>query len=109
MFKIVHNPTFKHLVEVSVPVDGGFAKQSFTGHFRVLSDNELESHKTDSLANIKDYVRAFFIGWDDIVDDEKNHLPYSESLRERLIGVPYVRRALIDTYTAAMVGAKRGN
>ena len=110
MFKIVENPTFKHKVDVSVPVDGGFAAQSFTAHFRVLRDDELESHSTDSLENIKAYIRAFLIGWgEDLVDDDTKPVPYSEAVRETLIGTPFVRRALIDTYSAAMVGAKRGN
>lgn len=111
MFQIVQNPTFKHPVKVRVPVDGGFAEKTFKGEFRVLSDDQMAAHRLDTIEAMKAYIRDFLVGIEGVFDDQKppQPIPYTDSLREQLIGLPFVRRALIDTYVAALTGEKRGN
>jgi hypothetical protein len=47
--------------------------------------------------------------FDDVEDEDGKALPYSDGLRDRLIGLAYVRVALINAYTAAMMGARVKN
>lgn len=111
MFQVLKNPTFKHAVKVKVPVDGGFKDQTFKAEFRVMTDDEMAAHRLDSIEAMKAYIRDFLVGLEGVFDDQKppQQIPYNSDLREQLIGLPFVRRALIDTYVAALTGETRGN
>lgn len=110
MFQRVKNPEFAHLVKVSVPVDGGHANATFTARFRMLTIDEAKAFDLMSTDGTTSYLQAIFVGWgDDYVDEEKQPVPFSNAERDRLISMPFVRVALLETYNAAMMGAKRGN
>lgn len=63
----------------------------------------------------KALLRRIWIGWGtDLVDQDNAPIPYSDAVREQLLGFPEVRRAVLAAYTAAMnpeakTGARRGN
>jgi len=105
MFKIVQNPTFKHPVKIRVPVDGGFANQEFTATFRVEPWDEVKALDSDPAGQL----RRVFVGWEGITDDGDKPIPYSDAVRDQLIGLLYVRVALLRTYVEAITGAARGN
>ncbi len=109
MFKITANPEFTHLVTVMVPQDEGHVEQPFKGRFKVLPDGEAEEFDVASKDGLKDFLRAVWIGVEDVVDDAGKTLSWSTELREQLLGLPYVRIALLRTYMAALTKAKSGN
>ncbi|WP_303362491.1 hypothetical protein [Paracoccus sp. (in: a-proteobacteria)] len=92
-------------MKVRVPVDGGFADQEFTATFRVLPWSEVEKLDTDPVQ----LLRAIWIGWDGIVDDDGQPIPFSDALRDQLIDTLYIRAATVTVYVNAMTGVARGN
>lgn len=109
MFKLLQKPEFTHSVKVSVPVAGGHDTQTFTARFRALSVSEADAHNTLTVEGTNEYLRDIFVGWEGVVDDQGVELPFNDANRDQMIDVPFVRIALLETYNAAMMGAKRGN
>ncbi|MFN4172713.1 MAG: hypothetical protein ACK4GW_13265 [Pseudorhodobacter sp.] len=113
MFTLVQDLTFKETVKVRMPVPGGkgFEEKTFTGHFRVLSDEESEAQDYSTLEGVRAYARRILIGWDGIVADDgsKTPVPYSDETREQLIAIPFVRFGIFNAYNAALAGARSGN
>ncbi len=111
--KIVKNRTFSQKVVVTIPNDdGGTDQQSFTGRFKVLSTDEIAAHHLGTDEGQTAYCREIFIGWDDLTEDregEDRPFEFSVGNHALLMSDVFVRRAVIDTYTAALTGAKRGN
>lgn len=105
MFKIDPNPEFSHKVKVRVPVDGGFADQEFTARFRVLPWSEVQATDGDPAGQL----RRIWVGWEGIVDDAGEPVPFSDAARDQMIDLLYVRVAVLETYSVAVAGAKRGN
>lgn len=105
MFKLAKKPTFSHQVKVRVPVDGGFVDQEFTATFRVLPWDEVKALDHDPAAQ----VRLFWVGADGICDDDEKPLPWSDALRDQMIGMLFVRIAVLSAYVDAVTGARRGN
>lgn len=109
MFKLLQKPEFTHVVKVSVPVAGGHDTQTFTARFRALTVSDAEAHNTLTVEGTNAYLREIFVGWEGVQDDQGEALPFNDATRDRMIDVPFVRMALLETYNAAMMGAKRGN
>lgn len=109
MFKLVTNPEFSHTVKVRVPVDSGYDDLTFTARFRALSISEAERHNTLTSEGTNAYLREILVGWEGVVDDVGEAVSFNAASRERMIDVPFVRMALLDTYHTALLGAKRGN
>ena len=105
MLKIARNPEFTHEVSVRVPVDGGFAEEKFRARFRMVPWNELCAVENDPEAQ----AQMVLIGWEGIVDDDDNPIPYSDAMRDQLLGMLFMRVAILRTYIDAVSGAKRGN
>lgn len=105
MFKIAADPSFAHKVKVRVPVDGGFADQEFTARFRVVPWDDVKALDHDPAAQL----RLIWIGAEGIADDAGAPLPWSDALRDQLIGILFVRLAVLRTYVDAVTGAVRGN
>lgn len=109
MFKIVKTPTFVHEVSVMVPVDGGHEPQTLKCRFRVLSADEMAQHDMASPEGTETYLRAACLEFMDIVGEDGLPVPHSDALRDQLLGLTYVRMALLRSYTEAMVKARLGN
>ena len=109
MFKIVKTPTFIHDVQVFVPVDGGHDPQTLKCKFRVLSADEMNQHDMTSPEGTETYLRAACVEFLDVIGDDDQPIPHSDALRDRLLGLTYVRLALLRTYTEAMIKARLGN
>ena len=105
MLKITQTPEFTHRVKVRIPVDGGFSEQEFDARFRVVPWDELKALDDDPA----EQARRIWVGWKGIVDDEGNELPFSDGLRDQLLGMLFLRIALLRTYMEAIAGVKRGN
>lgn len=107
MFKITTNPTFTHSVHVMVPVDGGHKEQTFKATFAVMDVEELERVQDEE--GQRGVLRKVIKGFDELIGDDDKPVPFSDDLREQLIGVPFVRIALFQTYLKAISKAKAGN
>lgn len=107
MFKVVTVPKFTHPVTVMVPTDGGHVEQTFKATFLVedvekLSDIQDEGGQKAVLQRVVCHMA-------DLIGEDDQPLPYSDGLRDQLIGTPYVRIALFQTYLQAVAKAKPGN
>ncbi|EAQ27519.1 hypothetical protein [Roseovarius sp. 217] len=109
MFKIDPTPTFTHRVEIKVPTDGGHDLQDLQVTFRVLPDDEIEAFDMRTTRGEREFLAAAVVGFDDVEDEKGKTLPYSHSLRDRLIGLAYVRVAMINAYYAALMGKRVKN
>lgn len=107
MFKVSPNPTFTHEVTVTHPVNDGFSTSKFKATFRVVDVEQLRD--SDTLDGQQDLLRKIVVGMDDLVGEDDKPLTYTDELRDQLIAVPYIRAALVQTYLAAVTGARRGN
>jgi hypothetical protein len=109
MFKLVKNPTFTATVKISVPTEGGFTDSSFTGRFRALSISEAEDFNLLTSDGTQEYLRTILTGWDGVVDEDGTPVSFNDAVRDELLDTAYCRVAILNTYNAAMMGAKRGN
>lgn len=109
MFKIVKNPEFTHTVPVLVPVDGGYDNQSLKTRFRVLPADELARHDFASPEGTEAYLRAIVVRFDDVEGEDGKPVPHSDALMTQLLGVGYIRMAVLRAYTEAMTKARLGN
>ncbi|WP_375292319.1 hypothetical protein [Sphingomonas melonis] len=109
MFKVVAEPQFTHPVKVLVPVDGGHETQTFKATFRVLpSDQEDAGHDLNTTAGSSSFLRDVLLSMSEL-EGENGPIPYSDTLRDQLLKVPYVRTALARTYFDAVTKAALGN
>ncbi len=116
MFLIDAPPTFQHKVIVPVPqADGSFAHQDFDAVFDILTQAELDQVITDigpvggpndADANI---IRRVLVSWKRIKNASDEEVPFSHEHREKLISIPYVRRAIAETFVSVLMGLKRKN
>ncbi|MEJ0012789.1 MAG: hypothetical protein WDM94_09225 [Bauldia sp.] len=109
MFTIAANPTFTHKVRVQVPVKGGWREEVFTATFRVVPTDELADVNLMDAGGTTTFLQSAIVGLDELQDEAKQAIPYSEELRDRLITIPYVRQALVSTYFEGVSKAKTGN
>lgn len=111
MFVVTTEHEFTWPVTVKVPQDGGtYARFSFAARFRQLSKEEREEIRGPRAVDDSAIVRKAVIGWDDqIVDEDRNPVPFSREALDALIDVPYVLQAFARAYTEAMYGLKEKN
>ena len=108
MFKLREpEQSLKWPVKVSVPRDGGGVNEyEFTGHFRVLLQQELEQvqHNDEKLIN------AVLVGWEkNLCDENDEPVPFDEKARARLAAIPYVKLAIIAAYWELSAGRASKN
>jgi hypothetical protein len=94
---------------VNVPVDGGHREEVFKATFRVLDTDEAGTFDIGTPKGTTAFLRRAVIGLEDLQDEQKRPIAYSDELRERLIRIPFVRQALLNTYLDAVTKAKAGN
>ena len=109
MFKIVKNPEFTHAVPVMVPVDNGHDEQLLKCRFRVVSSDDLGQHDLASTEGTEAYLRAIVVRFEDVVDDDGQPIAVSDALTTRLLGISFVRIALVRAYSVAVTKFKTGN
>lgn len=107
MFVVTDTPSFTHEVKVMTPVDGGHKVETFKATFNVIDVHELGD--TGSLEGQRELLQRVVTGLSDLVDAEKNAIPYSDAFRDRLIGIPYIRAGLVQTYLSAITRSAVGN
>jgi hypothetical protein len=106
MFKIASDPKFTHTVTACVPVDGGHENMTFKATFRVVPLEQLGGTDNETQA---ESLKKVVVHLDDLVDENEQPQPYSDALRDKLIELPFMRYALMQTYIAAVTKTKAGN
>lgn len=110
MMKKSKNAIFSHKVKVKRPVDGGYREESFTAQFQALQISESNDFNLLTDAGTDAYLKRIFVGWgEDYVGEDDQPIPYNDAERDELIDDPVVRIAILNTYNAALLGARQGN
>lgn len=109
MFTIIDNPTFAHDIDVEVPIDGGYETQKLKTRFKVLDIDTMIGFDVTSADGQKNFCEAAVEGFEDLQTPEGKPVTCTASIRAMLLGRPYVRRAVIAAYAAALMGASRKN
>lgn len=110
MFKIVRKPTFQHVVNVNVPVDGGFEEQTLKVTYNVLPAKELiEIEPGFDLDRKRQYLERIVNSFDDLVGEDGKPVACDANLRNKLLDLFYVQPPVMEGYVAAMTGAKTKN
>lgn len=109
MFVVEENPTFTHTVTAMVPTDGGYDKQSFKVTYNVLDAAEIDGFDLNTREGSDAFLRRVIHRLDDLVDVKGEPIPYSDAIRDRVIGLLWVRRAITRGYYAAVHKEAEGN
>lgn len=105
MFDFQTDFRFTRQVEALVPTLDGQQKKTFTGIFRLVPKAEMlkaiegASEDTDTVL-----MRLAFIGWKDDLTQNGKPWPYSETAREELLSVNFIRSAIAMAYWRAVNG-----
>ena len=120
-------PTTNYLywwpVTVTLPDEnqpGKWAKQNFTMQFALLPEErsreiqaEIEALKTDDERNARKHDALIEVcrDWRDVVDDDKQPIPYSAELLREALGVVWYRQGIYDAWATSLAGEqpRRGN
>ncbi|WP_342237174.1 hypothetical protein [Inquilinus sp. OTU3971] len=103
------NPTFKRPVKAQKPADGGFETVSFDATFRLLGLDELEQFDTTTVAGTTQFLQSVVVDLAGVLDQNKQPIPYSDRLRDRVVNTHYARAALIQEYFDGAKGGRLGN
>jgi hypothetical protein len=109
MFKLVSNPTFKRVVKISAPVDGGVKETTIGVVFNALKVSAIQIHDDSMLEGQVSLLKAVINSIDDVQDEAGNVLPYNDELRDNLIDIGCVRMAMINSFKLGIIGAREKN
>lgn len=109
MFKLIKNPTFTHDVPIMVPIDGGYDERPLKVRYRALHADDLAQHDLTSIEGQEAYLRAIVAGFPAVIDDDGTALPDDPALFDQLVGMTFIRTALIRGYGEAMTKARIKN
>ncbi len=109
MFKLTKKPEFIHEVRVKVPVDGGFEEQTFKTRFWAMTFEQTDKFALGESDGMLSFLKLCIQEIYDIVDDDGKALDYNDKLRDQMLGLPYVRSALLETYLDATLRGRAKN
>ncbi len=108
MFVIQDDLTFTWPVDVNVPADGGKAvKQTLKARFEAIDQDEL--NRLIAEGGDEAVLARVWVGWEDVVDAEREPVPFSAEMRQALCKRPYLRAAVVATYLEAISGRRAKN
>lgn len=124
-FVLKQSATYKWPVSFRVPTDGGkYERQSFDAEFNRLPQSRINEIQTEVQARIKAAEKGeaaegdisdisiadeVLAGWDGIVDDEGEEVPYSKTSKAELLNVPGLAGSIIEAYFESIAGKKTKN
>jgi hypothetical protein len=109
MFKVVANPTFTRVVPVQVPIDGGHREETMKATFRAVRLSEQATLDLDKHEDTRLFLETAIVKLDDLANEADEPIPYSNSVRDQVLSLTYVRIALVTSYFEAISKAKAGN
>lgn len=111
MLKIKTTHSYSWPVEVSEPADGGrFDKRTFDVTFRVIPQDQIDQILDGSKVD-QTLLKTVVTGWQGVVDEDDNPVPFSPAALDQLINIPYCRVGLVDAFLGSIGGdgARRKN
>ncbi|NOR65428.1 MAG: hypothetical protein GQ468_05360 [Candidatus Scalindua sp.] len=96
-FKIATDPKFKATVRFKEPTGTDeYKNESFIVEFRVVPQNVITSIVEEQTDN--ELVAAIVVDVENVTDNNGNAILVSDGLIPVLCNIPYVRKAIIQTY-----------
>jgi hypothetical protein len=101
-----------------------YERQSFDAEFNRLPQSRINEIQTEVQARIKAAEKGeaadgdisdisiadeVLAGWDGIVDDEGEEVPYSKTSKAELLNVPGLAGSIIEAYFESIAGKKTKN
>lgn len=103
MFVLAKECTFTWPVSVLVPGSGRHEAKTFQGRFRVVPARRAAELMGPERAPLP-LLREALIGWQGVVDEQGQAVPYSEAARDALLDHPFVLAAVARAYADALSG-----
>ena len=115
MFVLKDDHTYTWPVTIPVPGEGRHERHRITCKFRALPQDRLDELVGGPLAGTGDragspdaaVLREALIGWDGVQDEDGNPLGFDDESRDRLLGIPFVRTAMVRAYFASVNGIEQ--
>ena len=107
MFKITLTPSYRVKVVVETPnMQGKMDKSDFMAEFK-----RCDLAKIDELRNIpqREVVREVLTGWDGLVDDDNQPVPFNAATLDAVLAIPQAMVALIEAFWESVHKAKQKN
>ena len=109
MFKLQKPDTVLWPVTIAIPQDGGRVSKSRCKIEFKLLDQDDYTHWVQN-GDDRDFLRQVVVGWEEVGDESGEPLSFSETARDQLLGIAYVRGAMVLAYhEIASGGASRKN
>lgn len=113
MFNLALSESYTWPVELRVATDGGqFVSVPFDVRFRRVSQERIdeiaEQFATETL-DPNALLRELVVGWDGIVGEDNEPLPYSQEALHRVLNVAGAPRAILAAWRASLREGPRGN
>lgn len=103
MFVLARECTFTWPVSVLVPGSGRHEAKRFDAHFRVVPAARAAELMGPERAPLP-LLREALIGWQGVVDEQGQAVPFSAAARDALLDHPFVLVAVARAYADAMAG-----
>jgi hypothetical protein len=106
-FKITRTPTYKVPVKVEIPNEKGKKDvETITAIF-----NRIGLERLNELKDVKhpEVLREVLAGWEGVVDDDGEEVPFTEANRLAMFDIPQAFDALVAAFWNSIFGAKKGN
>jgi hypothetical protein len=124
-FVLKQSATYSWPVPFKVPTDGGkYEKQTFDAEFKRLPQSRINEIQTEVQARIRSAEKgeAFesdisdisiadevLAGWNGVVDDEGEEVPFSATSKAQLLNIPGLAGSIIEAYFESVAGKKLKN
>lgn len=121
-FVLKQSATYNWPIPLVLPVDGGRKeKHTFDGELRRLPQTrineiiklaramELGRIDDDDVLDDKAAAREILAGWNGVVDDNGEAIPFTEAALNQLLEIPTVAGQIIRAWFNSMELAKKGN
>jgi len=107
MFIIDLSPTYSVPVNVETPNEKGtFDKSKFTANFKRCDIDQLDELRKLSQ---RDVLKEVLVGWSNLVDKEKQEVPFTPVTRDVVLQIPQALFALAEAFWGSIHKAKEKN
>lgn len=106
MFLLKKDNRFDWPVDVCVPLgDGKHSTHRFTATFDLIPADKMSEYIKLSATDGDGAISLdCLVGWDGVSDENEKPISFNDETRRELLAIPYVRRAVVMAYFAAMNG-----
>lgn len=107
MFKVIDEPQFVEDVRVDVPDGSGWRQEILRTRFRIprVSDMDALEQAGGAIAVLERIV----VNFEDLADEAGKPVDGAGEWRDKLLGYPFIRTALLKAFYVAQAGLRLGN